>query len=185
MRCLITGHTSGIGRSIYNRFKEIGFDVIGISKSTGTDIEENYQKIINDALGCDLFVNNAYHKDFQIKFLNDLSNKIPFIISLGSVAGYYHEYVSSKHEYCTNKNHLIDLNKKLSFHSITKLLILNVAMTENSTPDFGCSYKDITDICEFWLKNPTFHSIDFNLKLTDINLRLIEDEFGINGLDLI
>jgi hypothetical protein len=58
-------------------------------------------------------------------------------------------------------------------------------MTENSTPDFGCSYKDITDICEFWLKNPTFHSIDFNLKLTDINLRLIEDEFGINGLDLI
>jgi short-subunit dehydrogenase len=83
MRCLITGHTSGIGRSIYNRFKEMGFDVIGISKSTGIDIEENYQKIINDALGCDLFVNNAYHKDFQIKFLNDLSNKIPFIISLG------------------------------------------------------------------------------------------------------
>ena len=185
MKCLITGHTSGIGQAIYERFNELGFEVIGISRSTGTNIETHYDEVVNSALDCDLFVNNVYYKDFQIKFLNDLANRIPFIISLGSVAGYYYENVLMKKEYCINKYQLMELNKKLSFHSTTKLLLLNVAMTENSTPDFGCSYKDITDICELWLKNPSFHSIDFDLKLTDRNLYLIKNEFGIFKEDLI
>jgi len=185
MNCLITGHTSGIGLAIYNRFNEIGFNVSGVSKSTGFNFKEKYQEIIDIAKECDVFINNAYYKDYQLRFLNDLSNKVPFIITLGSAAGYYYEKVLLKREYCTNKNQLSSLNKKLSFNSNTKFLILNVAMTENVTSDFGCSYKDITDMCEFWLKNPTFHSIDFNLKLTKLNLELVTNEFGLNEKDII
>ena len=185
MKCLITGHTSGIGLAIYNRFNEIGFNVLGISKSNGFNFKEKYQEILEIAVDYDVFVNNAYYQDYQIKFLNDLSNKVPFIISLGSAAGYYHEKALTKKEYCLNKNQLSNLTKKLSFNSITNFLTLNVAMTENVTPDFGCSYKDITNVCEFWLKNPTFHSIDFNLKLTDLNMKLVKNEFGLNKEDII
>lgn len=180
MKCLITGHTSGIGKMLYERFSKLGFDTAGVSKSSGYDFENRYDDIIKLALGCDIFLNNAYHKDFQIRFIKDLEGKIPYIITLGSAAAYLYE-ATKKIEYCEIKNNLLTLNKKLSFKSKTHLLLLNVAMTENSTPDPGCLYSNITDICELWLKDPCFHMVDFNLPMTDTNLRLIENEFGITS----
>jgi phosphoribosylformylglycinamidine (FGAM) synthase PurS component len=185
MRALITGHTAGIGKAIYDRFNQLGFHVQGVSRSTGFDIEYQYDKIVQWALNCDIFINNAYCKDYQNKFLNDLQGKIPYIISIGSAAGYYHLKAVSKKEYCDNKAKLIETTKKLSFHSSSHLLTLNVAMTENSTPDPGCKYKDITDICEIWLTNPCFHIIDFDLKLTQANQQLIREEFGVFKEELI
>lgn len=185
MRALITGHTKGIGKAIYNRFDELGFHVHGVSKSTGFDIEYQYEEILNWALNCDIFVNNVYCKDYQNRFLRDLEGKIPYIISLGSAAGYYQDKVTSKKEYCDNKSELILMTKKLSFHSLSHILTLNVAMTENSTPDPGCTYKDILSVCELWLTNPCFHSVDFDLKLTETNQQLIRSEFGVSKAALI
>jgi len=185
MRALITGHTNGIGKAIYDRFDELGFHVQGVSKSTGFDIEYHYEEILGWALNCDIFINNVYFKDYQNRFLRDLEGKIPYIISLGSAAGYYLDIAVSKKEYCENKSELIAMTKKLSFHSSSNILTLNVAMTENSTPDPGCMYTDILSICELWLTNPCFHSIDFNLKLTETNQNLIESEFGITKAELI
>lgn len=185
MKVLITGHTTGIGKALYDRFNELKFVTHGVSRSTGFDIENSYEDILTQALTYDIFVNNAYYKDYQIRFLQDLSGKIPYIISLGSAAGYYSDKAKSKKEYCYNKKDLILTTKKLSFHSTTHLLTLNVAMTENSTPDPGCTYKDILNICELWLTNPCFHCIDFNLKLTDTNQKLIEEEFGVTKGELV
>jgi hypothetical protein len=137
------------------------------------------------ALNCDIFVNNVYFKDYQNRFLRDLEGKIPYIISLGSAAGYHRDKAATKKEYCDNKSELISMTKKLSFYSSSKILTLNVAMTENSTPDPGCTYKDILDMCEFWLIRPCFHSVDFDLKLTETNQKLIKAEFGVTKEELI
>ena len=52
-RFLITGHTSGIGKAIYERFGGIG-----LSKSCGFDIgSDSITPFIDD---CDVFVNNAF-----------------------------------------------------------------------------------------------------------------------------
>jgi short-subunit dehydrogenase involved in D-alanine esterification of teichoic acids len=185
MRALITGHTAGIGKAIYERFDELGFHVQGVARSTGFDIEYQYNEILNWAQNCDIFVNNVYCKDYQTRFLRDLQGKVPYIISLGSAAGYYQDKAASKKEYCVNKSELIETTKKLSFHTTSHLLTLNVAMTENSTTDPGCRYKDILNICEIWLTNPCFHSIDFNLKLTETNQQLILAEFGVSKEELI
>jgi NAD(P)-dependent dehydrogenase (short-subunit alcohol dehydrogenase family) len=54
----ITGHLTGIGQSFYKYFKKIsivkGFDII-----EGYDIEYDAEKIIEESLDCDLFINNA------------------------------------------------------------------------------------------------------------------------------
>jgi hypothetical protein len=64
MKVVITGHTKGIGKSIYEYFKkDLNNIVIGFSKSTLCDIskETDRQIILNELIDTDIFVNNAYH----------------------------------------------------------------------------------------------------------------------------
>jgi len=35
----------------------------------------------------------------------------------------------------------------------------------------------------FWLNNPVFNQLDFNMKLSNINVNLIENDFQINLKD--
>lgn len=53
MNFVITGHTQGIGKAIYNKFGGIG-----LSRSTGFDITKH--DISPYLQNCDVFVNNAY-----------------------------------------------------------------------------------------------------------------------------
>lgn len=64
----VTGHTSGIGKGIYDHFVKLGCNVKGFSKDTGFDIgkKENIEQIINLTKDCDLFFNNAYHHYAQV-----------------------------------------------------------------------------------------------------------------------
>ena len=84
-----------------------------------------------------------------------------------------------------NKQNLTNITRKLSLTSISNLLVINVGLTENASSSPGCTYKDITDVCEFWLDNPKFNVLDFNIKLNDTNEKLIEQDFGIKRKDII
>lgn len=69
----MTGHTSGIGLALYDKFLKLGYDVLGYSRSTGYDIGTNaIYNILDQSTDCDLFVNNAYHKIGQNKILQEL-----------------------------------------------------------------------------------------------------------------
>lgn len=56
MKCIITGHTKGIGKFLYNHFSE-KYDVLGISRTTGYDLNTDISKIVELSKNCDLFVN--------------------------------------------------------------------------------------------------------------------------------
>lgn len=183
MRCLVTGHTKGIGLAIYQGLVAQGFSVDGISRGTNYDISTEYSLILSQAVNYDLVVNNAYHPEYQIKLLEDLAGKVKNIISIGSVAGYYSEIVTKKHQYTASKKKLIELNKRLSYQPNSNLLLINVGLAENASADFGCSYQDIVDTCLFWIKHPNIHQIDFKVPLTDLNVSLIEADFGISLSD--
>ena len=79
MNFLITGHTSGIGKAIFEKFNGVG-----LSKSTGFNI-------LNDDItpylkNCDVFINNAYDNSdpwAQTKLLYK-SKHVPKIICIGS-----------------------------------------------------------------------------------------------------
>ena len=81
MNFLTTGHTSGIGKAIYNHFGGKG-----LSRSTGFDITKN--NILPHLDGIDVFVNNAYSRVVplaQTKILYK-SLSVPKIICIGSNA---------------------------------------------------------------------------------------------------
>ena len=57
MKVRITGHTKGLGQSLYNHFKEKFEDVVGFDSSSTVD------QIIEQSKNCDLFINNTYTAD--------------------------------------------------------------------------------------------------------------------------
>lgn len=65
----ITGHTSGIGKGLYEYFEKKGCRVKGFSKDTGFDISvpENRDRIVELTRDCDLFINNAYSGYAQVE----------------------------------------------------------------------------------------------------------------------
>ena len=74
MNIAITGHTSGIGLALYNKFIEENYNVLGFSKKTGHDIslESTRQSILDQIQNCDIFVNNAWHITGQLELLKEV-----------------------------------------------------------------------------------------------------------------
>ena len=83
----VTGHTMGIGKSLYNRLSP---NCIGFSKSTGYDITKKIDRcrIIDQVSDCDIFINNATDGIGQTFLLTDLFNEwkntSKIIINVGS-----------------------------------------------------------------------------------------------------
>jgi len=99
MKIGITGHTSGIGKAIYNYFP----NTVGFSRTNGYDIKYNIDEIIEDCDGCDVFINNAYDDHAQIDLLYALIDKYPLmqIINISSnssdgITGKIHKYAIYK-----------------------------------------------------------------------------------------
>lgn len=67
----ITGHTSGIGKGLYDHFVKQGHNVKGFSLDNGFDISrhENIEQIIELTRDCDLFFNNAYSSYSQVELM--------------------------------------------------------------------------------------------------------------------
>lgn len=67
----ITGHTSGLGKGVYDYFKSLGYNVKGFSKDNGFDIssKENIDRIVELTKDCELFFNNAYYHYAQVDLL--------------------------------------------------------------------------------------------------------------------
>lgn len=103
----LTGHTSGIGRSIHDHFAERGFKVRGFSRSNGYDITDPgaRSKLIQEIADFDVFVNNAHVQWAQTDLLYELferwKNLDKLIINLGSkssdgIKDFVHPYALSK-----------------------------------------------------------------------------------------
>jgi hypothetical protein len=84
MKIGITGHTSGIGLSLFKKYKDLDFSVVGFSRSSGHDIgnKEVRNEILNQPF--DLFINNAYHETGQNALLQELLKQHTHIIHISS-----------------------------------------------------------------------------------------------------
>lgn len=92
MKIAITGHTSGLGKSLLNCAAIRSLDTIGFSRSNGFDISNHDTRveIIKQSHDCDVFINNAYDKYAQIDLLYDLysewKTQRKLIVTIGSMA---------------------------------------------------------------------------------------------------
>lgn len=74
MKVVITGHTSGIGSCLFRHYVSNGHEVIGYSRSTGSDIENSDVRkiIVEQSTDADIFINNAYSPTGQTLLLEQL-----------------------------------------------------------------------------------------------------------------
>ena len=86
----ITGHTSGLGAALLERFS-VSDAVVGLSRSNGFDIRK-IQPILDRVEDCDVFINNAYDRYSQVDLLYSVyamwkgqDKKIVNISSMASV----------------------------------------------------------------------------------------------------
>ena len=94
MKVAITGHTSGIGKALYDMYSEEN-EVIGFSRSNGYDISKIriVNQIVQESLDCDVFINNAYYSLSQVNILNNLwhfwsRDKSKTIVNISSLSKY-------------------------------------------------------------------------------------------------
>lgn len=106
----ITGHTAGIGHSLYNRL--IGqHNILGFSRSNGYDLSEKstVNQIISASADVDIFVNNAYGNarqlDLGLQWANKNAHRSVLLINIGSLLCYVNdiEFPTNIKEYIKNK----------------------------------------------------------------------------------
>lgn len=176
MKCIITGHTSGVGKKIYDHLLAAGHNVIGISRSSGFDLTTDIDKIVELSNGCDVFINNSCVGNCQQQLLEKLYNRVGKMIVVGSIAGDYHDLIKS--DYSQNKLLLAERCKELSILPGNQILHLKISMLEDAvSSDVLISFDEVINVIDFWIKNPRLTSIDFEFKLTPYTLEKIKTKF--------
>ena len=74
MNVFVTGHTSGLGKAIYDTCISYDYHTVGLSRSNGFDLAKNLENFIQRDYW-DVFVNNAYHSWAQTDLLYKLFEK--------------------------------------------------------------------------------------------------------------
>jgi NAD(P)-dependent dehydrogenase (short-subunit alcohol dehydrogenase family) len=91
MKIIVTGNTSGIGKSLSEEFCKRGHDVVGISRSAGFNISdvETQKRIVEMSADADMFVNNAHERFFQVEIFTRLwrswRDQPKKIVNIGSI----------------------------------------------------------------------------------------------------
>ena len=91
LKIAVTGHTQGLGNSIYKIFESQKHNILGFSRSNGFDISDNLirEQIINEIKNFDIFINNAYHPQGQIDMLNEIlkcwDNTEKIVVNISSI----------------------------------------------------------------------------------------------------
>ena len=115
MKVALTGHTSGLGKCIFQRFSP---DCLGFSRNNGFDIGDfdSRKRILDRCADTDVFINNAHSGFAQVALLYDLydtwkhSDKL--IINISSISS--DGTASSVHPYSVNKSALDKASDQLS-----------------------------------------------------------------------
>jgi hypothetical protein len=180
-KIVITGHTTGLGKAIYDKFTEVScHKIVGLSRSTGYDIDKDFDKVVEEAIGAEIFINNAYRDKQQLKLLHALKDKVDMMIVMGSVSRFYPEIIPT--DYVNDKQELAEACRAESLKpNSIPILHLDLGFLENPdnsglmkyisptdfTSDYNTPLKDVVDTIIFWAQKPNIREIEFTWKLTD------------------
>ena len=176
-RIVITGHTGGIGKAIFDKFTEVSCHRLkGMSRGNGYDIEKDFDKIVQEAAGADLFINNAYRDKQQLKLFHALKDKVNIMVVMGSVSRHYPELIPT--DYVHDKQELAEACRLESINpNGIPILHLDLSFIEGTdfdkndptafNSDYNTPLEDIVDTIMFWAEKPSIRQIEFRWKLTE------------------
>ena len=135
----ITGTTRGLGKALHDHFVNKPCHVLSFNR--GSDI-------VNDAVGCDLFINNTY--GIQTSLLNQLYASVGKMVVMGSIVTDFPdvEMPDYTHEKTKLEERVLELN-------LPNILLLKLSST---------AYNDsqvVINAIEYWLANPLVNVISF------------------------
>lgn len=175
-KIVITGHTSGIGKAIYDKFKKVSCrEIVGMSRNNGYDIDTDFDKIIEQSTGAELFINNAYRDTQQLKLFETLKDKVDMMVVMGSISRMYPEFIPT--QYVIDKQNLAEACRIESINP-TGIPVLHLDLSflegteivgDNPTDfisDYNISLADVVDTIIFWTQKPSIRQIEFRWKLT-------------------
>lgn len=158
MKIGITGHTEDLGKELYTLLKKEN-KVIGFSRTNNYSLE-NYEKIIQDASECNVFINNTYHPIYQQKLFEELFEEWKYkektIFNILTSAIFNN---GSDNEYRENK---LSLQKSsinlINKHHDKKLRVVNLypnTLEHNKRVPFNkIKFSEIFNIIKFQLLLP-------------------------------
>lgn len=134
----ITGTTRGLGQALHDHFVNKDCHVTAFNRDSD----------ISDAVGYDLFINNAY--GIQMSILNQLYASVGKMVIMGSIVTDFSdvEMPDYTHEKTKLEERVLDLN-------LSNILLLKLSST---------AYNDsqvVINAIEYWLANPLVNVISF------------------------
>ena len=185
MKVVITGHTYGIGKALYDSFKSAEWEVVGLSRSNGYNIGSNFDQVVEAAIGADLFINNAYRDKQQTRLVHALKNKVKKMIVMGSVSRLYPELIHT--DYVHDKQELAEACRLISIDpNGIDILHLDLSFIEQPIPnddptaftsDYIITFDEILSAIDFWTVNPKIRQMEFVWKLTPFVLGQLKAAF--------
>jgi len=174
MKIAITGHTSGIGKALYDYYS-VNNEVIGFSRSNGYNLPNSLSDVIEESKGCDLFINSCYADGVQIDLFRGLVDHVGKMIVMGSVARFYQDIILKKS--AKNKQILFDTVRLYCLDpDAIPCLHLDISHLEQEPKDYEddtkikgdmcISYTEVISAIDFWLSNPNIKNIEFAGRLT-------------------
>jgi hypothetical protein len=168
MKIAITGHTSGIGKALFDYF--FSYTPMGFSRSNGYNINhiENRKKIINQCADCDVFINNAYSNGLNSqlyllqemhsawvgkeKLIINISSRITdFVLPPSSLEQLYQTHKKDQDTFCLGKiKHPQIFNLKLGMVDTPRVSMYN----HNKL-----AVEDVVKIISFVLDNRNAYKI--------------------------
>lgn len=166
MRVAITGHTRGIGKSLYDHFKCQGHEVLGFSKSNNFDITDKNSRneIIKNLKSCDVFINNAYALDAQKQLLNDAigvwENTTNTIVNISSKSILMPHIPENMKDYILDKTHQTEIIRQRVFKARPHIMNIVVGLVDTEMAKVFDSKKlNPDDLANFILTLIEFRSL--------------------------
>ena len=159
-KIVITGHTAGLGKAIYDKFNDIScHEIVGMSRSNGYDIDADFDKIVEEAAGAELFINNAYRDEQQLKLFHALKDKVDMMVVMGSVSRLYPELIPT--DYVHDKQALAEACRLESINPDgIPVLHLDLSFLEGTetvgddptafVSDYNTPLDDVVETIIFW-----------------------------------
>lgn len=178
MKCVITGHTHGLGKHLYDLYNNRGWNVIGLSRTNGNDIKD-VSSIVEQTAGADLFINCTYGDGYQVQLMEALINKVDKMVVCGSISRFepFASYINS--DYVHNKRHLARACELLSADPQTQTDILHIDITflenpikfdpkdpNNFSADYQIEFSEVSDVIDYWYDHPKLRQVEFRWKMT-------------------
>jgi hypothetical protein len=160
MRIGVIGHTRGLGKEIYQTLSK-KHEIFGFSRGNGYDIK-NHTEIINQIIDFDCVINNAYYKNYQGLFFEEIFkkwiDKDKTIININSSIVYDKNGFDVL--YKKDKLHLKDVTNNLLMNNLSKKVKVTsiYPFTYNTNKQFEKFNKIevsyITSVIEWIIEQP-------------------------------